>query len=134
MAVSALAGAHRLAVDGDVTLILAFGATRGPQRLRQRAPVEFPMYKSSDSLDGKLRSLAVRRASSNLYSWRAPRDGRAKEGTMISAQEHVTMATVGTIIGAVLGLTIGGAVVGFPAAIASAALGAIGGAFFGSYL
>ena len=44
---------------------------------------------------------------------------------MISAQEHVTMATVGTIIGAVLGLAIGGAVLGFPAAIASAVLGAI---------
>ena len=53
---------------------------------------------------------------------------------MISAQEHVTMTTVGTIIGAVLGLTIGGAVIGFPAAIGSAVLGAIGGAFFGSYL
>ena len=49
---------------------------------------------------------------------------------MISAQEHVTMTTVGTIIGAVLGLTIGGAVIGFPAAIASAVLGAIGGPFW----
>ena len=63
--------------------------------------------------------------------------GRARRGVvghLRSAQEHVTMATVGTIIGAALGLAIGGAVLGFPAAIASAVLGAIGGAFFGSYL
>jgi len=38
MAIAVLAGAHRLAVDGDVTLILAFGATRGAQR--PRAPVD----------------------------------------------------------------------------------------------
>jgi hypothetical protein len=36
----ARSGAHRLAVDGDVTLLLAFGETHGAQRLRQRAPVD----------------------------------------------------------------------------------------------
>ena len=83
---------------------------------------------------GNSRALALRRANSIIIH-DAPRvAGRAKEGKMISAQEHVTMTTVGTIIGAVLGLTIGGAVIGFPAAIGSAVLGAIGGAFFGSYL
>ena len=59
---------------------------------------------------------------------------RAKEGKMISAQEHVTMATVGAIVGAALGLSIGAVVLGFPAAIASTILGGMGGAFFGSYL
>ena len=40
MAVAVLAGAHRLAVDRDVTLVLAFDETHGAQRLRQRAPVD----------------------------------------------------------------------------------------------
>jgi len=66
------------------------------------------------------------------FAWRAR--GRAKEGTMIPAKEHVTMATVGAIIGAALGAGIGGAMIGFPGAIASTILAAIGGAFIGSYL
>ena len=40
MAVAVLAGAHRLAVDSDVTLVLAFSETHGVQRLRQCAPVD----------------------------------------------------------------------------------------------
>ena len=60
---------------------------------------DFPLSKSSVSLDGKLRALAFRRVSSPFIHG-APRmagGGRAKEGKMISTQEHVTMATLGAI-------------------------------------
>ncbi len=53
---------------------------------------------------------------------------------MISAKEHVTMATIGGIVGAALGLGIGGAALGMPGAIAGALLAGIGGAFFGSFM
>ncbi len=53
---------------------------------------------------------------------------------MISAREHVTMATVGGIVGAALGLGIGGAALGMPGAIAGAVLAGMGGAFFGYFM
>jgi hypothetical protein len=52
---------------------------------------------------------------------------------MISAREHITMATVGGLIGAALGLGIGGVLFGIPGALAAAVLGGIGGTVFGSF-
>ena len=52
---------------------------------------------------------------------------------MISAKEHVTMATVGGIIGAALGAGIGGSLFGPAGAVAAAVLAGIGGAFLGPF-
>jgi hypothetical protein len=58
----------------------------------------------------------------------------AMEDTMISAKEHMTMATVGGLVGAVLGAGIGGVLFGLPGVVATAVLAGIGGAFIGSFL
>ncbi len=54
--------------------------------------------------------------------------------TMISAKEHMTMATLGGLVGAALGAGIGGALFGLPGVVATAVLAGIGGAFFGSFM
>jgi hypothetical protein len=56
------------------------------------------------------------------------------EGTMISAKEHVTMATIGAIGGAALGAGIGGTLFGPPGAVAAAVLCGIGGFFIGNFM
>jgi hypothetical protein len=56
------------------------------------------------------------------------------EGTMISAKEHVTMATVGAIGGAAVGAGIGGSLFGPAGAVAAAVLCGIGGFFIGNFM
>ena len=48
---------------------------------------------------------------------------------MISAKEHLTMATMGGIVGAALGAGIGGSLFGPAGALAAAVLGGIGECF-----
>jgi hypothetical protein len=56
------------------------------------------------------------------------------EGTMISAQEHTRMATVGAIAGAIIGGGIGFVALGLASAIPTMVLGAVGGAVVGSFM
>lgn len=68
------------------------------------------------------------------YDASPQRGAHVMEDTMISAREHMTMATVGAIVGAAIGAGIGGALFGLPGVVATAVLAGIGGAFFGSFL
>lgn len=53
---------------------------------------------------------------------------------MVTAKEHMAMATVLALVGAAFGAALGGATIGFPAALASTVIGGLGGAIIGSFM
>ena len=57
-----------------------------------------------------------------------------EEVTMISTNEHLTMASVGGLAAAVLGAAIGGSLFGLPGLLVAALIGRVGATIFGSFM